>query len=507
MCPSIVSVPRVVAAHRGDLPFRSLTAALLLLWVLPGAASAQSGSVVATETTQPGATTSVNTVSPSILVTGSYAGSVNAKQPLAGPLTLRDAVQRGLEYNLGTVDVAQAVRLARSQQTIARSSLLPNLVGDLTSTWEQLNLAATGFALPQVANLGFTIPSVVGPFSFTDFRARLSQRVVSLSDLNNYRAAKETVRASELTEADTRELVVLAVGGTYLQVAAARARVDSARVQLETANTLLQQARDRRGVGLIAQVDLDRSEIQALAQQQLLTSLQNDLAKQKINLMRLIGLPPTDQYELADTVPFSPPPAVTVDAAVSQAKEGRADLKAAEARVRSSERTLAANRAERLPSVSVNADYGRLGSSLTDLQPTFTVVGRVSVPIWQGGRVEGDVAQAEALVAQRRAELEDVTSQVEAEVRKAFLDLQASASQVGVAQRNLTVTREALDLTRQRFDVGVSDNVEVVQAQEAVATAELDYINSIFAHNVAKLNLARSTGQAATHLAEFLKLP
>jgi outer membrane protein TolC len=84
------------------------------------------------------------------------------------------------------------------------------------------------------------------------------------------------------------------------------------------------------------------------------------------------------------------------------------------------------------------------------------------------------------------------------------LDLRAATSQVRLGQRNVQVTRETLDLTRQRFDAGVTDNVEVVQAQESLTSAELDLINSVFAHNLAKLSLARSIASAADNLQQFL---
>ena len=130
--------------------------------------------------------------------------------------------------------------------------------------------------------------------------------------------------------------------------------------------------------------------------------------------------------------------------------------------------------------------------------------GLVRVPIWLGGRTEAQIQQAEAAVSQRRAELEDLTLEIEGDVRKALLDLRAVTAQVDVADRSRQVAREALALTRQRLDAGVSDNVEVIQAQEALATAELDYINSIFSHNVAKLSLARAIGQAAEHVSDFV---
>jgi outer membrane protein TolC len=109
------------------------------------------------------------------------------------------------------------------------------------------------------------------------------------------------------------------------------------------------------------------------------------------------------------------------------------------------------------------------------------------------------------VLAQRRAELDDLQSQVDSDVREAYLDLTAATSQVEVARKNIQVSRETLDLTRQRFQAGVTDSVEVVQAQESATSAEFDYINSVFAHNVAKLTLARSLGRAAESLSQFLK--
>ncbi len=154
----------------------------------------------------------------------------------------------------------------------------------------------------------------------------------------------------------------------------------------------------------------------------------------------------------------------------------------------------------------MNADYGVIGENPAQSHGTFSAAGTLRIPIWQGGRTEGDIEQANAALAQRRAELEDLRSRVESEVRNAFLDLQAATSQVEVARQNLDVTRETLTLTRQRFDAGITDSVEVSQAQSSVASAELDYINSVFAHNVAKLSLARSAGGSAESLPRFLKL-
>jgi outer membrane protein TolC len=468
---------------------------------------AGNGSVSSTQTAIPGTTTSVNTLNPAIEVQVPYTGSANSaeKIPFSGKLSLREAIQRGTAYNLGAVGLSQAVRQAHGQSRVARSALLPNLNGDLSEVVEQVNLRALGVRVQSPAP-GLTIPSVVGPFNYFDLRARLSQTVADLTARNNYRASLETVRANEFAAKDARDLVVLAVGGAYLQVIAAEARVISARAQLETANALFRQASDRRVVGLAAQIDVNRSQVQVLTQQQRLVSLQNDLAKQKINLARLVGLPPADAFEVSDAIPFAPAPGITLEDALKQAANLRADLKAAQAQVRAAERAYAAARAERYPSLSFAADYGVIGTNPAQSHGTFAVVGSLNFPIWQGGRTEGDIEQADAALVQRKAEAEDTVGRIESEVRNAWLDLQAATTQVEVAQRNRDVTEDNLRLTKQRYEAGVTGNVEVVQAQDAVAVAELDYINSVFAHNVAKLSLARAIGGAAERLGDFLRL-
>ena len=175
--------------------------------------------------------------------------------------------------------------------------------------------------------------------------------------------------------------MVLAVGGAYLQVIAARARVESAKAQLETANALYQQTAQQRSVGLLAQIDVNKSQVQVLTQQQRLASLQNDLAKQKINLARLTGLPPNDHYELTDDVPFAEAPVVGRGRCRRCRRlTQRPDIKAADAQIRAAERALSAARAERLPSLSVNADYGVIGTNPAQSHGTFSVAGTLQRP-------------------------------------------------------------------------------------------------------------------------------
>ena len=494
-----------VFAQLGPPPGQSQSTQAVQL-PLSGRTAQSSGTVKTSEAPAPSTTATVNTLSPSVQVQGAYAGSTSgiAKMPFNGKLGLREAIQRGLAFNLGETGATQAMRQAQGQRKVALSGLLPNVNGTVTENVQTTDLRAQGFRFNFP---GFSIPAVIGPFNYIDLRAHLSQSVLDIAAINNYRAASDVANANRYSAQDARELIVLAVGGAYLQTIAARARMTSEDAQLQSANAVFDQSKQQLGQGLIAKVDADRSEVQALTHQQRLLSLKNDLAKQKINLARMIGLPPNDQYDLSDEVPFAPAAPLTVEAALAQAFEQRADLKAADAQVRAAERAHAAARAERYPSLGVTGDYGGIGVNPSQLQTTYTATASLNIPIWQGGRAEGDIQQSDATLSQRRAEFEDLKGQIESDVRSAYLDLQAAASQVEVAQRNLDVNKEALELTRQKVEVGVIDNVQYVHAQEEVTNAEFDFINGVFAFNVAKLSLARAMGRAADALPEILKAP
>src|SRR4051794_5298488 len=108
--------------------------------------TAQGGTVTATQTPVPGATTSVDTINPVVQVQGGFAGSMRAKEGagLTGPLSLPEAIRRGVEYNLGPLNLGESLAQARGQYAVARSALLPNVSADLTGIRQQVNLAALG---------------------------------------------------------------------------------------------------------------------------------------------------------------------------------------------------------------------------------------------------------------------------------------------------------------------------------------------------------------------------
>ncbi len=455
----------------------------------------QSGAASAQQSSAPG--TGASTISSSVQVSGNFAGSVPGNVPPGAiTLTLADAVKRGLEANLGPISAQNSLQMARAQRGQALSALLPSIGANASETVTQIDLAAYGFKFNVPANFGFSIPTVVGPFSYSQAQATLNQSVLDLVARRNWKASKETEQASLLSAKDARETVVLAVAGTYLQTVAAAARVVSEQAQVENAQAIYNQAVTRKQAGTNARIDVMRSLVELQTEQQRLSSLTADLRKQKIALARLIGLPLDREIILSD--PLAPPEGSVpeAEAQVRLAFKHRSDLQAAEAQMRAAELALSASHAERLPSASLNGDYGVIGPNPASTHGVFAATASVTVPIWEGGRIRSDIQAAEATLKQRRAELQDQRAQVEQEVRTALIELETAMGQVRLAASNRSYANETLSEARDRFGAGVATTVEVVQAQEQVAAAEADYVSSLFSFNLAKLSLARATGEA-----------
>jgi outer membrane protein TolC len=444
-----------------------------------------------------------NVVNSSIQIGGDFQGSVPSDKVPAGPLTLADAVKLGLGANLGVLTADDTARASRAQRLRALSNLLPSVSIDASETSTQINLAAFGFKFNIPPSYGFSIPTVVGPFQYSQLLGNLSQSIYDPVARRNWHASQENERASNLSTRDARELVVLAVAGAYLQAIATDARVVSQRAQVDNAQAVYHQAEVRKEAGTNARIDVTRTLVELQGQQQRLNALQSDLRKQKLALARLIGLPLDHELMLSDQLAFNPPALPDAAGAVQQAFQKRWDLQAAASQVRAAEMAVSAARAERLPSASLTADYGVLGSP-TSNHGVYTVTGAVNVPVFQGGRVKADVAQAEATLHQRQAELADQRGRVEQDVRTALIELETAIGEVRLAENNRGFAAETLREARDRFNAGVATTVEVVQAQEQVASAESDYISGLFAFDLARLSLSRALGEAETDLPTLL---
>jgi len=430
----------------------------------------------------------------------SFSGSVPEGKATAEviQLSFADAIQHGLRQNLGVLLAGDNTLTARGAKWKELSDLLPNVTTKLTETAQQQSLSALGFRLPG-------IPRVIGPFNYLDARAFLNQSVLNFHSIERERSAGQSLKAAQHSYRDARELVVLAVGNSYLQALAGASRVETAEAQVATAQALFHKASDQQKAGVSPAIDALRAQVELQARRQQLIVARNDYAKEKLALARVVGLPLGQEFALSDKIPYEPLAAPTLEESLRRAYAGRQDYQAALAQVHAAELWRNAARAEYLPTVDLEADYGDIGVNPATSNGTFHVAGTLNFPIFQGGRVHGDVLQAEATLRQNRAQAEDLRGRIDDDVRTALLDLTAAADQVEVARSSVGLAQETLTQAQDRFSAGVTDNLEVIQAQEALANANENYISSLYAHNLAKVSFARAIGFAEEGVKQYLK--
>ena len=457
-------------------------------------------SLAQTETT-PSSSTPGQTI-PGTLGVSPFAGSVPAKLvPGVVPLSLRDAIDRGLKQNLGLLLSSADIRSARGQRWEQLSALLPHVTAAPYVDVSQINLKELGisFTFP-----GVNIPSAIR-FSYFDARVSVDQSLFSWKSINNTRAAGQSLKSAEYTYRDARDLVVLAVGYTYLQAIADEARIETAEAQVKTAQALFDQATDRVNAGTSPDIDALRAKVELQTREQQLIQAKNNFAIQKLTVARVIGLAPGQEFEFMDKSPYQPFEGISVDEALKRAYATRSDYQAAMTDVHAAEFSRKAAVAGYYPSLSFSANYGAAAQHPSAAAQVFDVRGTLTIPIFQGGSVHGDVLQADARLEQSRERLENLRAQIDADVRTALLNLQSSADLVNVARSNIDLAEQTLTQSRDRFGAGVTDTVEVVQSQEAVASAHEQYISSLYSYNFAKISLARALGAAEEGVKEYFK--
>lgn len=487
--PQIDALLQSIMSNKA-LGYFVLTALCLLLSLSP---------VLQAQTTGASAGSAVQVTIPTSISQEGFTGGVPTGKLSPEPLQISflDAIDRGLRQNLGLLLASDNNVSARGEKWKELSNLLPNVDVKSQEVAQQTSLAALGFRLP-------IFPRVVGPFNYLDTRAFLTQQVFNWNYIQRERSAAQSLKAAEYTYKNARELVVLVVGNAYLQAIASEARVETAEAQVKTAQTLYDRAVDQQKAGVSPAINTLRSHVELQSRQQQLISARNDFAKQKLVVSRVIGLPLGQEFVLTDKAPYNALVPPSLEESLRRAYASRSDYQAALLQERAADLSRRAAAAEYYPSFDLEGDYGDIGVNPATSNGTFHVAGTITVPVFQGGRTRADVLQAEASLRQTRQRLEDLRAQIDNDVRNALLDLNAAADQVEVARSSVDLAEQTLTQAQDRFTAGVADNLEVVQAQESVASAHENYISSLYAHNLAKVELARSLGNAELGVKQYL---
>ena len=417
-------------------------------------------------------------------------------------LSFQDAIDRGLRNNLGLLLSGDQTITARGERWKELSNLLPNLSARVQEDVQTQSLTALGLK----SNVfPFPIPRVIGPFNYFDARASLSQSIFNYKDIEKERAASESLKSTRYSYKDAREFVVLAVGNAYLMAIATAARIETTGAQVKNAQALYDKAVDQQKAGLNPAIDTLRSQVELQTRQQQLIAARNDFAKQKLSLARVIGLPPGQEFLLTEKAPYQALTPLPLETYLQRAYAARSDYQAAQAQVRAAELSRRAATAGYYPSLDLNANYGDIGVTPAQSNGTWQVNGGLNIPIFAGGKTHSDVLEADAQLKQSRSQLSDLRGRIDYEVRASLLDLSSAAEQVEVARSSVELAEQALTQSEDRFTAGVADNLEVVQAQESVASAHETYIQSLYAHNLAKIELARAIGDAEQGVKRYLK--
>lgn len=427
-----------------------------------------------------------------------FAGSLRAQAPAPLRLSFADAVRQATG---AAPDVPPSISIAgfRSDAAAARvrearSGLLPNL--SLSGSWanRNFNSKAQGISFPGV-------PTIIGPFNAYDARVRVTQTLFDFSNLGRVSAAKSQASAAGAERSAVVEASAQNVALAYARATRAKAVVAARQADSSLAAELVGLAVAQQQAGVSASIDVTRAKTQLAEAAGRLVVAENQQDRAIIDLARALGLDPSTQIALTDTLTAQLGAAdVPVDrsAAIAQAVTARPDLAAELARGAAARTAASAISAERLPRLELEADYGLSGVRMPDAIGTRQVAVQVTLPILDGFRREGRLAEQQSVLRESEVRQRDLRQQVAADVDGALLDLRSAGAQQMIAAERLQLAAEEVSQARQRFKAGVAGNIEVVTAQATLLRARDADIDARFAAVTARIALARSVGSART---------
>lgn len=409
-------------------------------------------------------------------------------------LSLREALEAAVDNNVNVRLLKERIAAAQAQADTSLGAMLPNLSGYLNGRNQTVNLAAFGIPPDRLSGLGLN-GSVTEPFDVYDGRASLVQNIFSLSLIQRWRASKAGVNVAALEAEVTKRDVMATVGLLYIEALRADEAVKARRADIELAEQLLKLAKDRKAAGVATGLDITREEVQLENQRQRWLVAQNEQESARLNLIRALGITFDVKLTLTDELKFTPIQAMAADQALMVARQQRVELKAQETRQKLASLSLSSVTNERIPSLSLNGDYGWIGVKPEDAQATHTIGLTLSVPIFDGGQREGRISENRSRVRQESIRMKDISDQVTLEVRNALLTLESSQQQVAVAQKGVDLAAKELTFARDRFAAGLGTNIEVTNAQTSIARARDNLIEALFRFNASRINLARAKGE------------
>lgn len=432
-----------------------------------------------------------------------YYGSVTvhtiSDEPLK--LSLDDAIRRGFENNLGLREAESGEKLFQGEKNIALQEFLPTINLNGGTGVSQFNLAAQGFGPGVLKQFGSLSPgglpaglSLITRADLTQGQLSYKQTLFSGVVIAGWKAAGAAERSAYFAKMSARGEVVQQVATAYLHAIADASDVDNATALVKADEVQFEHESEAHEAGTAANLDQLRAKVQLQTEQQALIAAQNAQEKDLILLKREIGIDPGQKIVLTDAAPYSDLVEETPAEVRAIAYKNRQDWQNLQNQVIELKALHSAYRAQRLPSLSFSGFYGVDKVNGSPSHGVFSAVGTLNVPIFREADIRGSTDASAAQLASVNAELEDLRSKIDQQVRSALLDVAAAKKLVDVAKSNVDLATQALSDETDRVNAGVDDTLPLVTAQASLASAQSNYVQSLFQYNVSKLALARAAG-------------
>jgi len=417
-------------------------------------------------------------------------------------LSLDEAIALGLKNNLGLKEAESGEKSLLGQKNEALQNFLPTITLTGDRGVHQQNLAAMGFGPGTIKLFSSLFPGGVMPAGFseitrddlTEGKIQYGQMLFSGPVISAWKAAGAAERAAHFAKMSARGEVVQQVASAYLHAIAAASEVDNAKALEATGEVLVRHVHAAHVAGVVANLDELRARVQLEAQRLALIAAQNALEKDLILLKREIGIDPGQKIVLTDPAPYSDLAAQTPEELRAVAYKNRQDYQTLQNQAVEMKAVHAAYRSQRLPSLSFGGYYGVSQVGGAGSHGNFAAVGTLSLPLFREAKLRGDADAAQAHLNAVNAQLADLRTKIDQQVRSALLDVNATAKLVEVARSNVDLATRALSDETDRVNAGVDDNLPLVTAQATLASAQSNLVESLYRYNLAKLALARAAG-------------
>jgi len=412
--------------------------------------------------------------------------------PMETPLTIEQAINLAIQNNLNSKLAKATTEAARGRALQAAAGLLPQIMGSVAETrYFKTNFASEGFAAVPLP--GFN--PVVGPYNAFDARFSLVQTLFDANVFWKMRVGREGQTIALLQESLAREQVATAAALAYLEAQRTQRAVSAAQADLDLSESLFKLARDQHAAGISTGIDVARAETERAQENLRLIRAQVAAHEADLRLKRVVGLPLDKPVSLPDLPRADLTELPSVDKALGQADHDRFELQITKESYQAATDNLRAAKAENLPSLKAMADYGHNGTSIDHTARTGSLGGSLDLPIFSGGDTRGRIVEATALQKEAEDRYLDTNAQVEEDVRLSLQTLTAEVEETRTADQVVDLARKELKMAKDRFSAGVGDNIQVLNAQTALARALDDQVDSFARYDTARVNLAVALGR------------